>query len=47
MTMFSDLLRQDCESSGSASGQAARRFGVTVREYRKFEAGQRVPSWET
>ena len=28
-------------------GQAASRLGVTVREYRELEAGERWPNWET
>jgi hypothetical protein len=28
-------------------GQTAWRFGVSVREYREIEAGERWPSWET
>jgi hypothetical protein len=28
-------------------GQAAWRIGVSVREYREFEAGGSFPNWET
>ena len=28
-------------------GQAAWRLGVSVREYRELEAGERWPNWET
>ena len=27
--------------------QAARRFGVTIREYRELEAGERFPDFDT
>ena len=32
---------------GGQPGKAAWRLGITVREYREIEAGERVPSWET
>jgi transcriptional regulator with XRE-family HTH domain len=45
--MFSDLLRQDRERSGLTLEQAARRLGVRSAFYRKLEAGELWPSWET
>jgi transcriptional regulator with XRE-family HTH domain len=45
--MFSDLLRGDRERSGLTVEQAARRLGVQRDVYRKLEAGERWPSWET
>jgi transcriptional regulator with XRE-family HTH domain len=33
--------------AGLTIEQAARRLGVSVREYREIEAGERVPGWET
>jgi transcriptional regulator with XRE-family HTH domain len=47
MTMFSDLLRGDRERSDLTIEQAARRLGVPPAAYRKLEAGERWPSWET
>lgn len=35
------------KQAGWSIGQAARRLGVSVREYRELEAGERVPNWET
>jgi DNA-binding XRE family transcriptional regulator len=34
-------------NAGWSVGQAAWRLGVSVREYREIEAGERIPSWET
>ena len=45
--MFSDLLCGDRERSGLTLEQAARRLGVSPAAYRKLEAGERWPSWET
>jgi transcriptional regulator with XRE-family HTH domain len=45
--MFSDLLRSDRERGGVTVEQAAWRLGVTVREYRELEAGDRSPTFET
>jgi transcriptional regulator with XRE-family HTH domain len=47
VTMFSDLLRADRERSGLTLEQAARRLVVSTVAYRKLEAGERWPSWET
>jgi len=45
--MFSDLLSCDRERAGLTVDQAARRLGVPLGAYRKLEAGERWPSWET
>ena len=45
--MFSDLLRADRERSGLTVEQAAPRLDVPPVAYRKLEAGERWPSWET
>jgi transcriptional regulator with XRE-family HTH domain len=45
--MFSDLLHQDRERAGLTVEQAARRLGVSADAYRKLEAGEQWPSWET
>jgi transcriptional regulator with XRE-family HTH domain len=45
--MFSDLLRADRERAGLSVDQAARRLGVSPVAYRRLEAGERWPSWET
>jgi transcriptional regulator with XRE-family HTH domain len=45
--MLSDLLRHDRERSSLTVEQAARRLGVPLVAYRKLEAGERLPSWET
>ena len=42
-----DKLEHDRKRAGWSVGLAAWRLGVTVREYRELEAGERVPSWET
>ena len=41
------MLDHDRKQAGWSVGQAARRIGVSVREYRKIEAGERTPSFET
>jgi DNA-binding XRE family transcriptional regulator len=46
MTMLSDLLTKDRARWGFTVGQVAWRVGVTPREYRELEAGERVPSWD-
>jgi DNA-binding XRE family transcriptional regulator len=35
------------EASRLVGRQAAWRLGISVREYREIEAGERSPSWET
>ena len=45
--MFRKMLEDDRRRAGWSVGEAAWRLGVTVREYREIEAGERVPSWET
>jgi hypothetical protein len=41
------MLRRDRERWGMRECQAARRIGVSVREYRELEAGTRSPTFET
>jgi predicted transcriptional regulator len=41
------MLEHDRRRSGWSVGQAAWRLGVSVREYRELEAGERSPSVET
>jgi transcriptional regulator with XRE-family HTH domain len=38
------MLRRDRERRGMRECHAAWRFGVSVREYRELEAGDRLPS---
>jgi transcriptional regulator with XRE-family HTH domain len=45
--MFSNLLRGDRERRGLTVEQVARRLGVSASAYRKIEAGEGWPSWET
>ena len=45
--MFSDLLPGDRERAGLTIDEAAFRLGVPPVAYRKLEAGERWPSWET
>jgi transcriptional regulator with XRE-family HTH domain len=40
---FPEMLRRDRERCGMRECQAAWRFGVSVREYRELEAGERFP----
>ena len=44
---FPDMLRRDRERWGMRECQAAWRFGISVREYRELEAGERSPTFET
>ena len=44
---YPDLLRRDRERRGFTVGQVAWRFGVKPQEYRKLEAGERFPDFET
>jgi DNA-binding XRE family transcriptional regulator len=41
------MLKHDRKQAGWSVGRAAWRLGVSIREYREIEAGDRVPSWET
>ena len=45
--MFSDLLLADRERNGLTVEQVAQGLGVSPISYRKLEAGERWPSWET
>ena len=47
MAMLPTMLAEDRKRAGWSMGQAAWHVGITVREYREIEAGERVPSWET
>jgi predicted transcriptional regulator len=44
MTLSSDMLRRDRERQGLRLARAAWLLGVTVRELRELEAGERYPS---
>ncbi|TMK37406.1 MAG: helix-turn-helix transcriptional regulator [Actinobacteria bacterium] len=43
MSAFPEMLRRDRERWGMRECQAAWRFGLSVREYRELEAGERWP----
>jgi DNA-binding XRE family transcriptional regulator len=45
--MFRRMLEDDRLRAGWSVGQTAWRLGVSVREYREIEAGERWPNWET
>ena len=45
--MLPAMLEHDRTRAGWSVGQAAWRLGVSVREYREIEAGERWPSFET
>ena len=47
VAMFRKMLEDDRLRAGWSIGQAAWRLGVSVREYREIEAGERSPSWKT
>jgi predicted transcriptional regulator len=40
------MLEHDRKQAGWSVGQAAWRLGVTMREYREMEAGERWPNWD-
>jgi transcriptional regulator with XRE-family HTH domain len=44
--MLPKMLENDRRHAGWSVEQAAWRLGVSIREYRELEAGERVPSWE-
>jgi predicted transcriptional regulator len=44
--MLPRMLEQDRRRAGWSVGQAAWLLGVSVREYRELEAGDRSPSFE-
>jgi predicted transcriptional regulator len=44
---FPEMLRRDRERFGFRVGQVAWRLGVSIREYRELEAGERYPTFET
>jgi DNA-binding XRE family transcriptional regulator len=41
------LLAEDRKQAGWSIGRAAWRLGVSVRDYREIEDGERSPAWET
>jgi transcriptional regulator with XRE-family HTH domain len=45
--MFTDMLRRDRERWGMTEAQTARRFRVSLRDYREIEAGERDPDFAT
>lgn len=47
VAMLPTMLEQDRRQWGWSVEQAAWRLGVTVREYRALEAGERSPNFET
>jgi predicted transcriptional regulator len=47
MTMFSDMLLRDRQREGLRLARAAWLLGVSVRELREIEAGERYPSFDT
>jgi hypothetical protein len=47
MAMLPTMLEEDRKRAGWSVGQSAWRLGVSVREYRELEAGDRSPSFET
>jgi hypothetical protein len=42
--MFRKMLEEDRRRAGWSAGQVAWRLGITVREYREIEAGERWPN---
>jgi DNA-binding XRE family transcriptional regulator len=47
MAILPAMLEQARIRAGWSVGQAAWRLGVSVREYRGLDAGERWPNWET
>jgi hypothetical protein len=47
VAMLPTMLEQDRKRAGWSVGEASWQLGVTVREYRELEAGERWPNWET
>jgi predicted transcriptional regulator len=45
--MLTDILRRDRKREGLRLARAAWLLGVTVRELREIEAGERYPSFDT
>jgi transcriptional regulator with XRE-family HTH domain len=45
--MLPAMLEQDRKRAGWSVKQAAWRLGVSIREYREIEAGERSPNFET
>jgi DNA-binding XRE family transcriptional regulator len=45
--MVTKMLRDDRRRWGLTEAQAARRFGVSLRAYRSFEAGEAAPNYAT
>jgi DNA-binding XRE family transcriptional regulator len=44
---FRMMPEEDRKRAGWSVGQAAWRLGVSIREYRELETGDRWPNWET
>jgi hypothetical protein len=47
MAAIADMLRRDREPWGMRVPEDATRFGVSVREYRELNVGDRSPTFET
>ena len=47
MAMLPTMLEQDRRRAGWSVAQTAWRLGITAREYREIEAGERWPNGET
>lgn len=47
MATLPDMPQHDRKQAGWSVGQAAWRLGVSIRENRELEAGERSPSFET
>ena len=45
--MFAQMLRRDREWSGLSIARVSWFIGVTVAEYRRLEAGEPVPTFDT
>jgi predicted transcriptional regulator len=47
MAMLPTMLEQDRRQAGWSVGRLARHLGISVREYRELEAGERRPTFKT
>jgi hypothetical protein len=47
LAAFHQMLEHDRHRAGLPVARAAWLFGVTVREYRELEAGEREATWDT
>ena len=45
--MLPTMLEKGRNRAGWSVGHTAWRLGITIREYREIEAGERSPSWDT